>query len=75
MEAKSKADETEKERLWVKGRWGVAPAGFEAERGSSADKESLREEDMPEGEDEREALEDVGVEDAREASSRESRGR
>lgn len=45
------------------------------ERGSSPDRETFREEDMPDGEDDSEAREEVGVDEAREASSRESRGR
>lgn len=55
FEAKSKAEETEKERLWVWGRRGFALARLEAESGSSAERDILREEEMPEGDDDLEA--------------------
>jgi hypothetical protein len=46
-----------------------------SDRGSSSSRESLREEEMPEGEEEAEDLPaDSGEEDASDASSRESRG-
>ena len=51
---------------------GVA-AGLEVERGSSFDRESLRDDDTPEADNESDLLDDVGVEDARDASSSESR--
>ena len=53
----------------------MLPAGLDGESGSSPERDILREDDMPEGEDDREAWDDVGVVEAREASSRESRGR
>ena len=75
LDVKSKAEETEYPREWVFGRREVAcVAGLEAERGSSRDNDCFREEDMPDGE---EGVGDEGVmglEDAREASSSESRG-
>lgn len=74
MEAKSNAEETEKERLCVSGR-GVVAAGWLAESGSSLERESFREDEMPDGDDDRELFEDEGVEEARDASSRESRAR
>lgn len=47
---------------------------LEAERGSSFAREAFREDEIPEGEEEGELGPVGGVEDAREASSRESRG-
>lgn len=52
MEAKSKAEETEYERLWGFGR-GVEPR-LELERGSSFERESFLEDEMPDGEEDRE---------------------
>jgi hypothetical protein len=69
LEAKSNADDTEYDRLWR-----GAAAGLFAERGSSSESETLREEDSPEGEDDCDLREVVGVEEAREASSSESLG-
>ena len=75
LEAKSKAEDTEKERLWFRGR-GVVAVGVELEgSGFSLERESLREDEIPDGEERREAWEEVDVEEARDASSRESRGR
>jgi len=51
-----------------------APSGFEDVRGSSFDRESFREEDIPDGDEDRELWVGSGVEEAREASSRESLG-
>ena len=72
FDAKSKAEDTEKERSCGGGR-GVVSWSFGAS-GSSAEKETLREELMPEAEEDTEFLEVPGVEEARDASSRESRG-
>jgi len=48
---------------------------LEADRGSSLSREAFREDDIPEGEEDVGELGPVGgVEDAREASSKESRG-
>ena len=67
---KSKAEETEYDRLCAPGR----PARLLLSRGSSCSRDSFRDEEMPDG-DERESVEvrPSGEEDAREASSRESR--
>lgn len=67
---KSKAEETENDRLWGSG----LEAGFRESKGSSCSRDCFRDEEMPE----REEVEDVdvrgpGEEDARLASSRESR--
>lgn len=73
MEAKSKADETEYDRPW--GIREEPPfAGFKADRGSSSSSDSFREEDIPEGDEAKDERPEMGEEDAREASSRESRG-
>ena len=72
FEAKSKAEETEYERWWVFGR--PLAARLEEERGSSFESDNLRDEDMPEGEEGVDVCVEVGVEEARDASSRESRG-
>lgn len=48
-------------------------AGFVDESGSSFSRETLREEEMPDGDDDLDVCPDAGDEDARDASSRESR--
>lgn len=53
-------------------RWGLL-VGFVLERGSSFSRESLREDDMPDGEELRDPCSAVGVDEANEASSSESR--
>lgn len=71
LEVKSKVEDIEYDRRCGVGR-GVAAAsapGAEA----SFDKESLREDEMPDGEEELERCDENGEEEAREASSRESR--
>lgn len=55
--------------------WGIGRgmlSGLDAERGSSFSRETFREEEMP-GEEDRDLRDEVGVEEAREASSKESR--
>lgn len=72
---KSKAEEMEYDRADLGRPESRFACECELDRGSSSSRESLREEEMPEGEDEAEDLPaDSGEEDAREASSRESRG-
>lgn len=67
---KSKAEEIEYERLWVVGR----PARLLLSRGSSCSRDSFRDEEIPEGDDvESVEVRSSGEDDAREASSRESR--
>jgi hypothetical protein len=73
FEAKSKADETEYDRPW--GMREEPPfAGFKEESGSSSSSDNFREEDIPEGDEAKDDRPDIGEEEAREASSRESRG-
>ena len=52
----------------------LSNAGLAFERGSSFERESLREEEIPDGEDTGELTAVVGVEEASDASSRESLG-
>ena len=66
MFAKSKAEDMEYVLEWPRGRFGSLEF-------SSSSSESLREEDIPAGEDVCEVWRD-GVEEASEASSKESRG-
>lgn len=49
-------------------------AGFEAASGSSFERESFREDDMPDGEEDLELCDPPASEDARDANSSESRG-
>ena len=72
LEANSNADETEYERVWGVGR-GVR-AGLKTEVGPSLAGDCLREEEMPDGEEDPDLRDDVCEVDAREASSKESRG-
>ena len=64
--AKSKAEDIEYVREWFRGRLGSLAS-------SASSRESLREEDIPPGEEVWDVCRE-GVEEAREASSRESRG-
>ena len=50
-------------------------AGLEADKGSSLEREALRDEETPEREEDLEPRDGLGVEEARDASSRESRSR
>lgn len=72
FEAKSKADETEyvRSRASGRGRRAASPSSWS---GSSSEKDNLREDGAPDAEDSRESLCDASLEDAREASSSESR--
>lgn len=72
LEAKSNADDTEYDRPWVVRR-GVSAGRF-AEMGLSSERETLREEASPEREEDCDLRDEVGEEEAREASSSESRG-
>lgn len=70
FEAKSKAEETEYERSCLPL---VAPFAPDGARASSSEKESFREEGVPDAEEDIEERREGVVVDAREASSRESR--
>jgi hypothetical protein len=70
--AKSNAEDTLYERL-CRGLLGSWPAGFSSLNGSSSSKESLRDEGAPETEDSSEVRREGCEEEAREASSSESR--
>jgi hypothetical protein len=74
LEAKSKVDETEKERAWVSGRLrgAAAAAGLWESRGSSRSREARREEDML-GREEMSSASEPPPELASDASSSESR--
>jgi hypothetical protein len=78
LEAKSKVEDTEKERPWYSGRLRVpveVAAGLEVSRGSSRSREARRDEEML-GREEGVSSSVVaapGLEEAREASSSESR--
>lgn len=72
LEAKSNADDTEYDRPWPIRR-GVSAGRF-AGMGLSSEREILREEGSPEGEDDWDLRDEVGVDEAREASSSESLG-
>jgi len=72
LDAKSKAEETEYDRLWGLER--ILFAALEADRGSEFSKDNLREEEVPDGEDDMEVRPDMGEEEANDASSRESLG-
>jgi hypothetical protein len=72
LDAKSNAEETEYERSCLPP--GLDPSAASGLRGSSSEKDSFLEEGVPEAEEERDSrLDGPSVEDAREASSRESR--
>lgn len=72
FEVKSKAEETEYDRLWGPvGR--LLFAALEADMGSRLSRDSLRE-DPPETEDDMDVRPDIGEEEAKDASSRESLG-
>jgi len=68
---KSKAEEMEYERPWAVRL--ALPARLALSNGSSFSRDNLREEEMPEMEEDREVRLSSGSEEAREASSRESR--
>lgn len=68
---KSNTDETEYERVRGVGR-GVS-AGFDGDVGALLEGDCLRDEEMPDGEEDGDLRDDVGEVEAREASSKESR--
>jgi hypothetical protein len=71
FEAKSKAEDIEKVRLCAAGR--PFEAGFRSSRGSSSSRESLREDPTPERDEEDEVRGPGELDDAKLASSKESR--
>ena len=72
LDAKSKAEETEYDRSWGLGR--VLFAVFEAGTGSEFSKDNLRDDEVPVRDDDIEVRPDIGEDEAKDASSRESLG-